>query len=79
LACKKIIELTNSKSVIVNKTLPSDAPKRKRVDLTLARKKLNYDPKISIEEGLIKTIEYFKIKGINSRQPHERKFNVDSF
>jgi UDP-glucuronate decarboxylase len=56
----KVISLTGSKSEIVNKDLPSDDPQRRHADLRLARKNLGYNPQISIDEGLKKTIEYFK-------------------
>jgi UDP-glucuronate decarboxylase len=56
----KIISLANSKSEIVNEPLPSDDPLRRCADLNLAREKLGYVPKVGIEEGLLKTIEYFK-------------------
>lgn len=55
-----IKKLTKSKSKIVFKPLPQDDPKVRRPDITLAKTKLNWEPKISLEEGLIKTIEYFK-------------------
>lgn len=54
-----IIELTNSKSKIVYKPLPSDDPCKRRPDLTLARKELGYEPKVHVKDGLEKTIEYF--------------------
>lgn len=57
---KMIIELTNSKSKIVFKPLPSDDPCKRRPDLTLARKELNYEPTIHVRDGLARTIEYFK-------------------
>jgi len=56
---KKIIELTNSKSKIVFKPLPEDDPKKRCPDISLARKMLNWEPKISFKEGLLKTINYF--------------------
>jgi UDP-glucuronate decarboxylase len=56
----KIIELTNSKSKIIFKELPSDDPKQRKPDITLARKKLNWRPTIHLEEGLKMTIDYFK-------------------
>jgi len=56
---EKVIDLTNSRSKIVFKPLPPDDPKRRRPDITLARKKLNWEPKTPLEEGLKKTIEYF--------------------
>ncbi|MDR0822680.1 MAG: SDR family oxidoreductase [Endomicrobium sp.] len=58
----KIIKLCSSKSEIIYKDLPEDDPKQRKPDLNLARKELNYVPKITIEEGLVKTIEFFKIK-----------------
>lgn len=57
---KMIIELTNSKSKIVFKPLPSDDPCKRRPDLTLARKELNYEPTVHVRDGLARTIEYFK-------------------
>ena len=56
----KIIELTNSKSKLVYKSLPSDDPMQRQPDISLAKKQLNWEPKIQLEEGLLKTIEYFK-------------------
>lgn len=57
---KIIKEMTNSKSKIVFKNLPEDDPKRRKPDITKARKLLNWEPKVSLREGLKKTIEYFK-------------------
>ncbi|ACI20835.1 UDP-glucuronic acid decarboxylase family protein [Thermodesulfovibrio yellowstonii] len=57
---KKIIELTGSKSKIVFKPLPDDDPKRRQPDITLAKQKLNWQPFTLLEEGLLKTIEYFR-------------------
>ncbi|PIV13151.1 NAD-dependent dehydratase [Candidatus Jorgensenbacteria bacterium CG_4_8_14_3_um_filter_38_10] len=57
---KKVIKLTGSKSKIIFKPLPADDPKQRQPDITLAKEKLNWEPKISLEDGLIKTIEYFK-------------------
>ena len=54
-----ILELTNSKSKLVHKDLPGDDPKRRRPDITLAKKKLSWEPKISLTEGIGKTIRYF--------------------
>ena len=56
---KNIIQITNSKSNIINKDLPMDDPKLRRPDITLAKNKLNWEPKIELREGLLKTIEYF--------------------
>ncbi|HRS53409.1 MAG TPA: SDR family oxidoreductase [Bacteroidales bacterium] len=57
---KKIIELTGSKSKIIHLPLPSDDPMQRQPNISLAREKLKWEPKVSIDEGLIKTIEYFK-------------------
>lgn len=54
-----IIELSNSNSKITYKPLPSDDPCKRKPDLTLAKEKLNYSPKVNIKDGLRKTIEYF--------------------
>ena len=59
---KLIIKLTNSNSKIIHKPLPLDDPSKRQPDITLAKKELNFKPKVDIEEGLIKTIEYFKNK-----------------
>ena len=60
LLAEKIIELTNSQSKIIFKALPSDDPKQRQPDITLARKALNWEPTIHLEDGLKKTIDYFK-------------------
>ncbi|MCF6271173.1 MAG: SDR family oxidoreductase [Melioribacteraceae bacterium] len=57
---KEIIELTKSKSKIVYKELPIDDPKVRQPDITKAKSILGWEPKINREEGLIKTIDYFK-------------------
>ena len=57
---KLIIKLTDSKSKISYKKLPSDDPTRRQPDITLAKKELGWSPKINLEKGLLKTIEYFK-------------------
>ncbi|GHT60699.1 NAD-dependent dehydratase [Bacteroidia bacterium] len=57
---EKIIELTNSKSKIIYQPLPQDDPTQRCPDISYAKKLLNWEPKIQLEEGLLKTIEYFK-------------------
>ena len=57
-----IIRMTGSKSTIVYRPLPTDDPKQRRPDITRARTLLKWEPKVQLEEGLIKTIEYFKSK-----------------
>jgi len=59
---KKIIKLTNSKSKIVFKALPQDDPKQRCPDISKAKKYLNWEPKVSLDNGLKKTIEYFRSK-----------------
>ncbi|CAK8714281.1 UDP-glucuronate decarboxylase [Candidatus Electronema halotolerans] len=54
-----VLELTGSKSELVFKSLPQDDPKQRRPDITLAKEKLGWEPKISLREGLIPTITYF--------------------
>jgi len=57
---EKIIELANSKSKIIHKPLPKDDPKLRCPDIEKAKKRLAWTPQISLEKGLIKTIEWFK-------------------
>jgi UDP-glucuronate decarboxylase len=57
---EKIIELTGSKSKIIYEPLPADDPIRRQPDIALARKILNWEPKVALNKGLIPTIEYFK-------------------
>jgi len=60
---EKVLKLIpESKSKIVFKKLPQDDPRQRKPDITLAKQKLNWEPKIKLEEGLIKTIEYFRNK-----------------
>ena len=56
----KVIELINSKSEIVFKSLPADDPKQRKPDISLARQVLGWEPKVSLENGLIKTITFFE-------------------
>jgi len=55
-----VIKLTKSNSKIVQKTLPEDDPKQRQPDITLAKKKLAWEPGVMLEEGLNLTIRYFK-------------------
>jgi dTDP-glucose 4,6-dehydratase len=57
---KLVLELTGSKSQIVYEPLPEDDPKVRRPDITRAQALLGWSPKISLEEGLRRTIEYFR-------------------
>ena len=58
-----IIEMTGSKSKIVYKPLPTDDPKVRQPDITLARTLLGWEPKVTLDQGLGRTIDYFKEKG----------------
>jgi UDP-glucuronate decarboxylase len=55
-----VISLTGSESKIIYRPLPSDDPKQRRPDITLAKEKLGWEPKVELKEGLVKTIEYFR-------------------
>ena len=57
---KTIIKLTNSKSNIVNKELPTDDPIRRKPNISLATNVLDWEPSFNLEEGLKLTIDYFK-------------------
>ncbi len=56
---EKVIELTGSRSKIVHKPLPADDPTQRKPDITLAKQKLGWQPKVKLEEGLKQTIAYF--------------------
>ena len=56
---EKVIKMTNSKSPIISKPLPADDPRQRRPDITQAREKLGWEPKVSLDEGLVPTIAYF--------------------
>ncbi|MEZ7497300.1 SDR family oxidoreductase [Flavobacterium sp. Arc3] len=58
---ERVIQLTGSESKIIFMPLPQDDPKQRQPDITLAKQKLeNWEPNIQLDEGLFKTIEYFK-------------------
>ena len=57
---KKVIELTGSRSKLVYEKLPADDPMQRCPDISLAKAKLRWEPKIPLETGLIRTIEYFQ-------------------
>jgi UDP-glucuronate decarboxylase len=56
---EKILELVNGKSKLVFRPLPDDDPMQRCPDITLAREKLGWEPKVPLDEGLKKTIAYF--------------------
>lgn len=57
---QNVLELTESQSSLVYKDLPQDDPLQRQPDISLAKKELNWEPKIQLTDGLKKTIEYFK-------------------
>jgi UDP-glucuronate decarboxylase len=57
---EQVIKLTGTNSKILQQALPQDDPKQRRPDITLAKKMLNWEPKINLEQGLVKTIDYFR-------------------
>ena len=56
---EKVIDMTGSKSKITYKPLPHDDPKQRQPDIALAKRELDWEPTIKLEDGLRKTIEYF--------------------
>jgi dTDP-glucose 4,6-dehydratase len=59
---REILRLTGSSSKIVYRPLPEDDPKIRQPDITLARTLLGWEPKVGLEEGLTRTLEYFRTK-----------------
>jgi UDP-glucuronate decarboxylase len=68
----KVLSITKSKSKIVFNPLPTDDPERRCPDITFARSKLNWEPKISLDDGLETTIRYFREK-LNSKKNNDYK------
>lgn len=58
---ESVLRLTGSKSKIIHKALPQDDPTQRQPDITRAKSLLKWKPKVSLEEGLSRTIDYFKI------------------
>jgi UDP-glucuronate decarboxylase len=57
---EKVLNLTNSKSKLIFKPLPLDDPRQRQPDLTKAKKELDWEPSVSLNDGLNETIKYFK-------------------
>ncbi len=57
---KKVLELTGSKSSIIFRPLPQDDPQVRQPDISKAKEILDWEPKVLLDEGLIKTIQYFR-------------------
>jgi UDP-glucuronate decarboxylase len=55
-----VIRLTGSKSKLVFKSLPIDDPRQRQPDISMAKEELDWMPKVPLEEGLARTIAYFK-------------------
>jgi UDP-glucuronate decarboxylase len=62
LAEETLRQIPESKSKLIEKPLPSDDPKRRKPDITLARELLGWEPKIPLQEGLARTIAYFRAR-----------------
>ena len=60
LAEETLRQIPESKSRLIYKPLPSDDPKRRKPDITLAKELLKWEPKVPLKVGLAKTIEYFR-------------------
>lgn len=57
---EKVLQITGSKSKIIHEPLPSDDPKQRQPNIELAKEKLDWEPKVALEDGLKETIAYFK-------------------
>jgi UDP-glucuronate decarboxylase len=66
---KQIIRMTGSRSRVVFESLPGDDPTRRCPDISQAKKELGWEPGISLDEGLSKTIEYFKRVTLHKDMP----------
>lgn len=69
-----ILKLTGSKSKIVSKPLPDDDPTRRCPDISLAKKHLSWEPKVSLHDGLVKTIEWFRTIDVEDYRPPTPNF-----
>jgi len=69
-----VIQLTGSKSKLVHEALPSDDPRQRRPDITQAKRVLGWEPRMHVEDGLRKTIEYFRgtLQGSHRHTPAPR-------
>lgn len=76
---EKIIEITGSSSKLTYLPLPNDDPLQRKPDISLAKKELGWEPKIALEEGLAKTIEYFRSVDLDSfRKPTDHDAHKSS-
>lgn len=69
---EKILGMTGSKSLLLEKPLPDDDPRQRRPDITLAQQELGWTPKVTLEDGLLQTIRYFdELLSSDSRQAQQ--------
>lgn len=66
---EKVIQLTQSRSKIVHAPLPTDDPARRRPDISLAQHLINWDPTTSFDDGLTRTIEWFRTVDLGQYRP----------
>jgi UDP-glucuronate decarboxylase len=71
---ENVIELTGARSKLVHEPLPQDDPTRRKPDIALARQKLDWEPKVPLDEGLRKTIEWFRKIAIEQYRPPTPNF-----
>jgi dTDP-glucose 4,6-dehydratase len=57
---KQVLKVTGSSSAITYEPLPQDDPKQRRPDITLARTRLGWEPRVELEEGLRQSLSYFR-------------------
>jgi UDP-glucuronate decarboxylase len=57
---EQVIRLTNATSEIIEAPLPQDDPKQRQPDITKAKRDLEWEPSVQLEQGLVKTIDYFR-------------------
>ena len=64
-----VMELTGSQSKLIRQPLPIDDPMQRRPDIALAERRLGWRPAVSLREGLLKTIEWFRSIDLNHYRP----------
>ena len=64
-----VLEMVGSKSKLIYMPLPADDPTKRRPDITLARKHLNWEPKVKLREGLVETIDWFRSIDMSDYRP----------
>jgi UDP-glucuronate decarboxylase len=70
----EVLELTGSKSGIVYKPLPADDPTQRQPDISLAKARLDWEPRVQLREGLARTIEWFRSINLNAYRPPTPNF-----